>query len=168
MAHPPDHQRMPSMEVEVAPGGLSTNSALENEARSVSATNSVSVNSLTSFSSSHHSSVAEENGGGETRPVEGREKGNNEEDCTVSPPHADSTVTAASLDTSSGIGVNGSENNQSTMPLPQFPVAEFLFQLTKMLTDSNSDYIEWRNASIFVHDPPVSSFSVYTLLFCYC
>ena len=36
-------------------------------------------------------------------------------------------------------------------------MAEFLFQLTKMLTDNNTKYIEWRNASIFVHDPPVST-----------
>jgi hypothetical protein len=40
------------------------------------------------------------------------------------------------------------------MGAPPHPVAEFLFQLTKMLTDDNSRYIEWRNASIFVHDPP--------------
>lgn len=40
------------------------------------------------------------------------------------------------------------------MNAPPHPVAEFLFQLTKMLTDNNSEYIEWRNASIFVHDPP--------------
>lgn len=42
------------------------------------------------------------------------------------------------------------------MGAPPHPVAEFLFQLTKMLTDNNSEYIEWRNASIFVHNPPVS------------
>lgn len=40
------------------------------------------------------------------------------------------------------------------MNAPPHPVAEFLFQLTKMLTDNNTQYIEWRNASIFVHDPP--------------
>lgn len=40
------------------------------------------------------------------------------------------------------------------MHAPPHPVAEFLFQLTKMLTDNNSEYIEWRHASIFVHDPP--------------
>lgn len=37
---------------------------------------------------------------------------------------------------------------------PLHPVAEFLFQLTKMLTENNNEFIEWRNASIFVHDPP--------------
>jgi hypothetical protein len=42
------------------------------------------------------------------------------------------------------------------MGAPPHPVAEFLFQLTKMLTDNNPEYIEWRNASIFVHNPPVS------------
>lgn len=40
------------------------------------------------------------------------------------------------------------------MNAPPHPVAEFLFQLTKMLTDDNKDYIEWRKASIFVTDPP--------------
>jgi hypothetical protein len=42
------------------------------------------------------------------------------------------------------------------MNAPPHPVAEFLFQLTKMLTDDNKEFIEWRKASIFVHDPPVS------------
>jgi hypothetical protein len=40
------------------------------------------------------------------------------------------------------------------MNAPPHPVAEFLFQLTKMLTDDNKEFIEWRKASIFVHDPP--------------
>ena len=39
---------------------------------------------------------------------------------------------------------------------PHHPVAEFLFQLTKMLTDDNSEFIEWKHSSILVHDPPVS------------
>lgn len=46
------------------------------------------------------------------------------------------------------------------MNAPPHPVAEFLFQLTKMLTDDNKEFIEWRKASIFVHDPPVSHFCV--------
>jgi len=37
---------------------------------------------------------------------------------------------------------------------PPHPVPEFLFQLTKMLTDDNLEYIEWKKATIFVHDPP--------------
>lgn len=40
------------------------------------------------------------------------------------------------------------------MNAPPHPVDEFLLQLTKMLTDDNKDYIEWRNASVFVTDPP--------------
>jgi hypothetical protein len=40
------------------------------------------------------------------------------------------------------------------MNAPPHPVAEFLFQLTKMLTDDNKEYIEWRKGSIFVTDPP--------------
>jgi len=37
---------------------------------------------------------------------------------------------------------------------PHYPVAEFLFQLTKMLTDDNQEFIEWKKSSIVVHDPP--------------
>jgi len=33
-------------------------------------------------------------------------------------------------------------------------VAEFLYQLTKMLTDDNKEIIEWVNGRIEVHDPP--------------
>ena len=55
-----------------------------------------------------------------------------------------------------------SDKNKEPMVLqmnaPPHPVAEFLFQLTKMLTDDNKEFIEWRKASIFVHDPPVSHF----------
>ena len=43
---------------------------------------------------------------------------------------------------------------------PHYPVAEFLFQLTKMLTDDNQEFIEWKKASILVHDPPVSPWFV--------
>eukprot|EP00594_Rhizosolenia_setigera_P002218 CAMPEP_0178952608 /NCGR_PEP_ID=MMETSP0789-20121207/7938_1 /TAXON_ID=3005 /ORGANISM="Rhizosolenia setigera, Strain CCMP 1694" /LENGTH=417 /DNA_ID=CAMNT_0020633735 /DNA_START=408 /DNA_END=1661 /DNA_ORIENTATION=- len=32
-------------------------------------------------------------------------------------------------------------------------VPEFLYQLTKMLTDNNSDVIEWKNGKITVHNP---------------
>ena len=55
---------------------------------------------------------------------------------------------------------SGDSANRSPLVLqisaPPHPVAEFLFQLTKMLTDNNTEYIEWKHASIFVHDPPVS------------
>jgi len=36
---------------------------------------------------------------------------------------------------------------------PHHPVAEFLFQLTKMLTDDNRVVIEWTSGKIIVHDP---------------
>jgi len=36
---------------------------------------------------------------------------------------------------------------------PHHPVAEFLYQLTKMLTDDNSQVIEWTTGRICVHDP---------------
>jgi len=41
----------------------------------------------------------------------------------------------------------------SNNEIPQHPVAEFLFQLVKMLTDDNSHYIEWIDGEIKVHDP---------------
>lgn len=91
-----------------------------------------------------------------------------------------STVTSTSASTSScGISnfaderkedMDGSENFASAalqdvkprtpavlqMNAPPHPIAEFLFQLTKMLTDDNREFIEWRKATIFVHDPAVS------------
>jgi len=75
----------------------------------------------------------------------------------VSPPQPQ--VDSTSGGAASAAGVDGSGNNQSILQMsaPLHPVAEFLFQLTKMLTDANTEFIEWRNASIFVHDPPVST-----------
>eukprot|EP00985_Skeletonema_marinoi_P004409 scaffold1925_cov155-Skeletonema_marinoi.AAC.3 len=78
-----------------------------------------------------------------------------------------STVTSSST-SSSGMSHSANERKELThtqddkartpivlqMNAPPHPVAEFLFQLTKMLTDDNKQYIEWRKASIFVTDPP--------------
>jgi len=78
-----------------------------------------------------------------------------------------STVTSSST-SSSGMSHSANERKELThtqddkartpivlqMNAPPHPVAEFLFQLTKMLTDDNKEYIEWRKASIFVTDPP--------------
>eukprot|EP00566_Odontella_aurita_P008265 CAMPEP_0113540730 /NCGR_PEP_ID=MMETSP0015_2-20120614/8641_1 /TAXON_ID=2838 /ORGANISM="Odontella" /LENGTH=647 /DNA_ID=CAMNT_0000440563 /DNA_START=526 /DNA_END=2469 /DNA_ORIENTATION=- /assembly_acc=CAM_ASM_000160 len=36
---------------------------------------------------------------------------------------------------------------------PHHPIPEFLYQLTKMLTDNNREIIEWRGARIHVHHP---------------
>lgn len=62
-------------------------------------------------------------------------------------------------------GFDGGNPMILQMGAPLHPVAEFLFQLTKMLTDTNTEFIEWRNASIFVHDPPVRSFCTPVFLF---
>ena len=73
------------------------------------------------------------------------------------------TDASSSTSTSSSVTAPGRRDSSGSMVLPMaggaphHPVAEFLFQLTKMLTDNNTKYIEWRNASIFVHDPPVST-----------
>jgi len=40
------------------------------------------------------------------------------------------------------------------LPRPDQPIAEFLFQLTKMLTVESKEIIEWANGRIKVHDPP--------------
>ncbi len=180
MAHPSDiHQRVPSTAVASGGGSLFENAASGN--RISAASSSVSADSFTSSSSSHHSPVsmniigggawsAEERGitsfeknpslqfTSENKPVrvakiEGKQMKVNVEKSKVPSP-SQSHSAAASPDTSGGAA--GFDN--LILPLPQFPIAEFLFQLTKMLMDKNSDYIEWRNASICVHDPPVSSF----------
>jgi len=47
--------------------------------------------------------------------------------------------------------------NQEQLPgdnsTPHHPIAEFLYQLTKMLTDDNNEIIEWANGKIKVHHP---------------
>ena len=48
---------------------------------------------------------------------------------------------------SHGSAFGGEDRNQSQ------PVAEFLYQLTKMLTDDNSEIIEWTDGRIKVHYP---------------
>jgi hypothetical protein len=63
-------------------------------------------------------------------------------------------------------GFDGGNPMILQMGAPLNPVAEFLFQLTKMLTDNNTEFIEWRNASIFVHDPPVRYVVLSSILDC--
>ena len=46
-----------------------------------------------------------------------------------------------------GSGFAGEDRSQSQ------PVAEFLYQLTKMLTDDNNEIIEWSDGRIKVHYP---------------
>ena len=43
---------------------------------------------------------------------------------------------------------------QNMIARPHHPIPEFLYQLTKMLTDDNTTYIEWKESRIFVYDPP--------------
>lgn len=43
---------------------------------------------------------------------------------------------------------------QNMVATPHHPIPEFLYQLTKMLTDDNTTYIEWKEGRIFVYDPP--------------
>ena len=106
--------------------------------------NSVSANSSTSTSTSSLPTTASD---------DKQESSSSDDEIKVSSSQTYSTTTTAAASTSTCVG------SAMQMSTPLHPVAEFLFQLTKMLTDANSDYIEWRNGSIFVHDPPVSSFS---------
>merc|ERR1711937_275258 len=46
------------------------------------------------------------------------------------------------------------QNMSIFMPQPDQPVAEFLYQLTKMLTCEDKAIIEWAYARIMVHNPP--------------
>lgn len=46
----------------------------------------------------------------------------------------------------SGGDVNGARS-------PHHPIAEFLYQLTKMLTENNNEIVEWTNGKIRVHHP---------------
>ena len=45
-------------------------------------------------------------------------------------------------------GLAGSNSN-----VPHHPIAEFLYQLTKMLSDNNDEIVEWTNGRIKVHYP---------------
>lgn len=47
-----------------------------------------------------------------------------------------------------------SENLNDIFPRIDQPVPEFLYQLTKMLTQENKEIIEWTSCRIVVHDPP--------------
>lgn len=46
-----------------------------------------------------------------------------------------------------------SASNSNKVPASNNTVAEFLYQLTKMLTDDNREIIEWNNGKIEVHNP---------------
>lgn len=111
--------------------------------RAGSEANSVSANSSTSTSTSSLPTTVSDD----------KQESSSDDEIKVSSSQTNSTTTTAAASTSTCAG------SAMQMSTPLHPVAEFLFQLTKMLTDANSDYIEWRNGSIFVHDPPVSSFS---------
>jgi hypothetical protein len=47
-------------------------------------------------------------------------------------------------------GLSSTAGDSST---PHHPIAEFLYQLTKMLTDNNNEIVEWNNGKIKVHYP---------------
>ena len=128
---------MTAVEEAKGDGGI-ISSCAGSEANSVSANSSTSTSSLPT-----------------TVTDDKQESSSSDDEIKVSSSQTNSTTTTAAASTSTGAGVVAMQH----MSTPLHPVAEFLFQLTKMLTDPNSDYIEWRNGSIFVHDPPVSSFS---------
>ncbi|KAL3771677.1 hypothetical protein ACHAW5_005929 [Stephanodiscus triporus] len=96
--------------------------------------------------SSHNCGVA---------PFEGnKEDGDGNEDLHANGSASASCAAVATHTPAVLGGFDGGNPMILQMGAPLHPVAEFLFQLTKMLTDNNTEFIEWRNASIFVHDPP--------------
>ena len=99
---------------------------------------------------------------------------NNTNDNSSAPSQpSDQTTVVTNTSSSLSTAPSAAASNQSTSTTtttttspsfmlgsgPPHPIAEFLFQLTKMLTDNNTKYIEWRDGSIVVHDPPVSNCS---------
>lgn len=68
------------------------------------------------------------------------------------PQGTSSASTSAPQPGGAPVGADGSAapNNGST---PHHPIAEFLYQLTKMLTDNNNEIIEWSSGKIKVHHP---------------
>ena len=96
-------------------------------------------------------------------PEETKKEANDKSSTKTAKEAVQVTDASSSTSTSSSVTAPGRRDSSGSMVLPMaggappHPVAEFLFQLTKMLTDNNTKYIEWRNASIFVHDPPVST-----------
>ncbi|KAL7542603.1 hypothetical protein ACHAXR_012791 [Thalassiosira sp. AJA248-18] len=133
------------MGVHFGGGGVSNSApadAVEKQSRIVSAASSVvSATSSLSSSSTKTSIIA-------APPCQNfEEKKENEDEANAS---------SAPAITLGGESSGSSISNPMVLQMgaPPHPVAEFLFQLTKMLTDNNSEYIEWKNASIFVHNPP--------------
>eukprot|EP00571_Detonula_confervacea_P001909 CAMPEP_0172319302 /NCGR_PEP_ID=MMETSP1058-20130122/37309_1 /TAXON_ID=83371 /ORGANISM="Detonula confervacea, Strain CCMP 353" /LENGTH=562 /DNA_ID=CAMNT_0013034311 /DNA_START=370 /DNA_END=2058 /DNA_ORIENTATION=+ len=132
--------------------------AMEKQARVISAASSVVSAGSQSSSSTKSSSVTANSSMGAAAPILEKKENDapaapaihHQHQAKVSPPTT-AAVPAPAV-------VSGIPTDVNPMILqmgaPPHPVAEFLFQLTKMLTDNNSEYIEWRNASIFVHDPP--------------
>lgn len=61
------------------------------------------------------------------------------------------------MNASDSVNNDGDDNSQNDGDLDRngqhHPVAEFLYQLTKMLTDDNSEIIEWVDGRIKVHHP---------------
>ena len=170
-------QTLPSQQIEPGGGVLAGGTGRsplgkKQQSRIVSATSSIvsatslSTKSLSTVSEGWSSSMSGSSDNSRA-PIEEKKENavfREEQVPTIQPQN--SAPVAPSLPTApapSTLGVDGGNAMVLQMGAPPHPVAEFLFQLTKMLTDDNSRYIEWRNASIFVHDPPVSSSSVHLI-----
>eukprot|EP00540_Astrosyne_radiata_P009826 CAMPEP_0116855236 /NCGR_PEP_ID=MMETSP0418-20121206/19138_1 /TAXON_ID=1158023 /ORGANISM="Astrosyne radiata, Strain 13vi08-1A" /LENGTH=711 /DNA_ID=CAMNT_0004488291 /DNA_START=133 /DNA_END=2268 /DNA_ORIENTATION=- len=65
-------------------------------------------------------------------------------------PSTGSTAPLAPMPEGQSMGRQIGGDNSST---PHHPIAEFLYQLTKMLTDDNREIIEWSSGKIKVHHP---------------
>mmetsp|Transcript_10614 Transcript_10614/g.18639 ORF Transcript_10614/g.18639 Transcript_10614/m.18639 type:complete len:617 (+) Transcript_10614:143-1993(+) len=135
-------------------------SVISSSAGSLSSSRSSATSSSGPLSSTNGrvSSLSSRSGSGGTSPTAGEDKnddgnGDHQGNPSANAPSSPSSSSPSASAPASG-GTSGIDPMVLQMNAPPHPVAEFLFQLTKMLTDNNSEYIEWRNASIFVHDPP--------------
>ena len=95
--------------------------------------------------------------GGADAPITNNDSGQNQGDHQVQVGGSHDENYLQQQTNNIGLGGFVGSNNPMMLQMggaPLHPVAEFLFQLTKMLSEDNNEFIEWRNASIFVHDPP--------------
>eukprot|EP00542_Grammatophora_oceanica_P022765 CAMPEP_0194027156 /NCGR_PEP_ID=MMETSP0009_2-20130614/1358_1 /TAXON_ID=210454 /ORGANISM="Grammatophora oceanica, Strain CCMP 410" /LENGTH=647 /DNA_ID=CAMNT_0038666117 /DNA_START=112 /DNA_END=2055 /DNA_ORIENTATION=- len=69
----------------------------------------------------------------------------------LQPTFVTAPVAAPAVQQQAGAGPSSPDNGANGTP--HHPIAEFLYQLTKMLTDDNNEIIEWVNGRIKVHHP---------------
>eukprot|EP00541_Cyclophora_tenuis_P000687 CAMPEP_0116547942 /NCGR_PEP_ID=MMETSP0397-20121206/4053_1 /TAXON_ID=216820 /ORGANISM="Cyclophora tenuis, Strain ECT3854" /LENGTH=548 /DNA_ID=CAMNT_0004072521 /DNA_START=244 /DNA_END=1890 /DNA_ORIENTATION=+ len=95
----------------------------------------------TSSSPSIQTTVESQNSGTGSQPAGGR------------PAHSQPNQALPAPAAGAGHQIQGQPVSGAPSSTPHHPIAEFLYQLTKMLTDDNREIIEWSNGKIKVHHP---------------